>query len=138
MPTKKTVMVFGVFDQLHPGHLFFLESAKKFGDHLIVVITRDTRVKSEKGRAAMFNEKERLRMVSALACVDHAILGDTGKTWGVVRRLKPAIICRGHDQTLGHPQFMAQQKTLKKPLKLVKIKPFHRDRYSSSRLRTSR
>lgn len=135
MPVKKMVMVFGVFDQLHPGHLFFLESAKKYGDQLCVVVTRDARVKDEKGITPLFPQKDRVRMVAALACVDHAILGDAGKSWGVVRRLKPAIICIGHDQPSDYPQFLAQQKSLKNSLRLVKIKPFRRGTYASSRMR---
>lgn len=35
------VMVFGVFDGLHPGHRAFLRQARKKGDKLIVVVARD-------------------------------------------------------------------------------------------------
>ncbi|HLC71304.1 MAG TPA: adenylyltransferase/cytidyltransferase family protein, partial [Candidatus Nanoarchaeia archaeon] len=37
----KTVMCFGTFDILHPGHLHYLQQAKKYGDYLMVVIARD-------------------------------------------------------------------------------------------------
>jgi len=35
------VMATGVFDLLHPGHLYFLTEARKHGDELIVVVARD-------------------------------------------------------------------------------------------------
>ena len=38
---KKIVLCHGVFDLLHIGHIDYLESAKKFGDILIVSITSD-------------------------------------------------------------------------------------------------
>ncbi|EQD52190.1 glycerol-3-phosphate cytidyltransferase, partial [mine drainage metagenome] len=35
------VMATGVFDLLHPGHLYFLTEARKLGDELVVVVARD-------------------------------------------------------------------------------------------------
>jgi len=72
----RTVVVFGVFDLLHPGHLYFLREARKHGDHLTVVVTRDTRVRAEKNHTPVFTERERLEMVAALKGVDKAVLGD--------------------------------------------------------------
>ena len=46
-PEGKKVMVFGVFDRLHPGHLSFLEQASKHGN-VVAVITRDDVVKALK------------------------------------------------------------------------------------------
>ena len=44
-----TVMAFGTFDVLHPGHHFYLEQARKLGDNLVVVVARDANVKKLKG-----------------------------------------------------------------------------------------
>jgi len=41
-------MVFGVFDGLHEGHLFFLDEAQKYGDNLIIVVASDINVKNIK------------------------------------------------------------------------------------------
>ena len=38
------VLVFGTFDIIHPGHVFFLNQAKKLGDFLCVVVSRDETV----------------------------------------------------------------------------------------------
>jgi len=44
----KTVFVNGTFDVLHTGHLLLFEYAKSFGDHLIVAIDSDERVREKK------------------------------------------------------------------------------------------
>ena len=42
---KKIVLCHGVFDIIHPGHIYHFNSAKKFGDILIVSVTTDENVK---------------------------------------------------------------------------------------------
>ena len=55
----KTVMVFGSFDLLHPGHLFFLKQAKKHGDKLVVVVALDRTIESVKQQTPKYNERVR-------------------------------------------------------------------------------
>ena len=38
---QKIVLCHGVFDVLHAGHLAYFQSAKKFGDLLVVTVTGD-------------------------------------------------------------------------------------------------
>ncbi|TAL20672.1 FAD synthase [Patescibacteria group bacterium] len=97
---RHRVVAFGVFDLLHPGHLRFLEQARKLGTELVVVVTRDARARREKGRAPVLSEMERLSMVRALKCVDRAILGDKPGVNLILRRLKPEMIALGHDQQI--------------------------------------
>jgi len=49
MNNQKRVIVFGVFDYFHPGHLFFLKKAKELGGELFVVVAQDEVVKNIKG-----------------------------------------------------------------------------------------
>ena len=39
--TKKSVMIFGVFDRLHAGHQFFITEAEKKGSPLYIALARD-------------------------------------------------------------------------------------------------
>ena len=105
---KKRVVAFGVFDLIHPGHASFLKRARALGDELVVVVTRDTRVKLEKGRAPLFKERERLALVSAMRWVDKAVLGEPAGRWTLLARLKPAVIALGYDQTATHPDIEHQ------------------------------
>ncbi|MEK7122701.1 MAG: adenylyltransferase/cytidyltransferase family protein [Patescibacteria group bacterium] len=89
---------FGTFDVIHPGHIAYLMSAKRLGDELVVVVTRDEVVKRRKGRVAVCTEKDRRAMVSSLRMVDKVILGDRDDSWRVLTKVKPSIIFLGYDQ----------------------------------------
>ncbi len=121
------IVVFGVFDLLHPGHLYFLKQAKRHGDHLTVVVTRDARVKHEKKHKPFFNERERLQMVSALRMVDHAILGDKVGEWKILKKLKPDVVCVGYDQNIE----WIEKCGLKKMPKVVRIREKSGKKYGS-------
>lgn len=60
---RKTVMVFGVFDRLHPGHLDFLRQAREYGDELIAVVARDQAVMELKHKQPFHSEAQRLAVV---------------------------------------------------------------------------
>lgn len=128
----KTVVVFGVFDLLHLGHIAFLDAARKKGDRLVVVLSADVRVRAEKGQAPFFSWSERAAMLRALSCVDKVVAGDSGRRWSVVRRLAPDVICVGFDQRADHPAFLAQLAGLRRRPQIVKLRPFRRSRYASS------
>lgn len=130
----KRVLVFGVFDLLHPGHAKFIAAAAEHGD-VTVVVTPDAKVLAEKGRPAFFSEQERLAMVAALKGVTNVELGDKGARWTVVSRLAPDVICVGHDQDANHPKFVAQMAGLRKPPAIVRIEGHDTAKYSSSKLK---
>lgn len=91
------VLATGTFDILHPGHLLYLEEAKKLGDELFVIVARDTTVRKYK-RSPIIPEEQRLRMVSALKVVDKAMLGSAGDMYEPLYSIKPDIIALGYDQ----------------------------------------
>jgi D-beta-D-heptose 7-phosphate kinase/D-beta-D-heptose 1-phosphate adenosyltransferase len=69
----RVVVVSGYFNPIHSGHLDYLESAKKLGDYLIVIVNNDQQVLL-KGSDPFMDEAERLRIVRALRCVDRAVV----------------------------------------------------------------
>lgn len=91
------VMASGVFDILHPGHIFFLEEAKKLGDELVVVVARDSTARKLKHQPIM-SEDIRLKMVSSLKPVDRAVLGHEDDIFKTVEEIRPDIIVLGYDQ----------------------------------------
>ena len=94
---KVRVLATGTFDILHPGHLMYLEESRKLGDELYVIVSRDKNV-SRRKRKPIIPEEQRLRIVSALKCVDYAMLGSEHDIYEPLYRIKPDIITIGYDQ----------------------------------------
>ena len=69
----KIVVVSGFFNPLHGGHLDMIEAARGMGDKLIVVVNNDTQQILKKGKIIL-DEKNRVRLLSALRDVDQVIL----------------------------------------------------------------
>lgn len=67
------VFVSGCFDVLHSGHIRFFEEASQYGD-LYVSIGSDKTVNELKNRPTLYNENERLYMVSAIRFVTQAFV----------------------------------------------------------------
>jgi cytidyltransferase-like protein len=95
----KVVFMGGVFDLLHPGHIYTLKSAKSCGDVLVVVVaTTSTAQKLKKNRNIFHNEKQRQELVASLSFVDLSIIGKEGTLYDTVSFVKPDIIALGYDQ----------------------------------------
>lgn len=71
----RTVIVSGGFDPLHSGHIAYLQAAAKLGDRLVVGVNSDAWLITKKGRFFM-PLKERIAVLSAIGCVDHAVSFD--------------------------------------------------------------
>jgi len=72
----KKVLVFGVFDLFHFGHLRLLKRAAKLGDYCIVAVQNDENIikyKPPGSMGALYSTDERIEMIRALRCVDEVI-----------------------------------------------------------------
>jgi FAD synthetase len=98
LPT--TVLAFGSFDILHPGHIAYLTQARQQGDRLVVVIAKDHTIERYKAKKPYLNERERAFMLSQLKLVDQVIIGDAQDPYKVIRKVKPQVLCLGYDQQL--------------------------------------
>lgn len=87
----------GVFDVLHPGHIYFLSEARKLGASLVVVITSDDTARRQ-GKNPVFSEDDRQHLVSALRFVDRALVGESGQELGTTMDVMPDVIALGYDQ----------------------------------------
>jgi rfaE bifunctional protein nucleotidyltransferase chain/domain len=94
-----TVMVNGTFDVLHPGHIALLNTARSYGDHLVVAIDTDRRVKELKGdKRPINNQNDRRIMLSALKSVDIVDFFDsTEELIILMQRYKPDVYVKGSD-----------------------------------------
>ena len=96
---NKKVIVNGTFDLLHVGHIALLEYAKSLGDHVLVCIDSDSRVKQLKGESRPINtQADRVKMLSALRCVDMVQVFDTKEQ--LIEQIKlyqPDVMVKGSD-----------------------------------------
>ena len=92
-------MVNGTFDVLHPGHIALLNTARSYGDHLIVAVDTDRRVKELKGDSRPINnQNDRRIMLSALKAVDIVELFDSkDELINLMKRYQPDIYVKGSD-----------------------------------------
>ena len=94
----KIVMTFGTFDLFHPGHRYYLSESGKLADSLIVVIARDHRVFSGKGKNPIHDEVSRYNSVGANFPNALVILGDESDIFAPIRKHTPDILAFGYDQ----------------------------------------
>jgi len=94
----KVVLAGGVFDIIHPGHIYTLNSAKDLGDVLVVVIATDKTAEKMKKRLPLHNQDQRKMLVDSLSVVDVGIVGHEGDIFETVDLIRPQIIALGYDQ----------------------------------------
>jgi cytidyltransferase-like protein len=131
----RVVLVGGVYDILHLGHLAALAEAKTHGDILVVVVATDTTVETLKGRRPVFPEEDRRALVESLKPVDVAILGyeDVGMGYEqVIAEVSPDIIALGYDQdsVARTVTELVERRRLK--VRIVRLTKFDREKYLSS------
>jgi cytidyltransferase-like protein len=101
----KVVLVGGVFDILHPGHIHTLKAAKSYGDVLVAVIARtSTARKINSSRVIYHDEVLRKELVSSIKFVDVALIGFESSLYRTVEYVKPDIIALGYDQAHGEKE----------------------------------
>ncbi|MDP3765107.1 MAG: adenylyltransferase/cytidyltransferase family protein [Nanoarchaeota archaeon] len=131
----KKVMCAGTFDIIHPGHLYYLSEAKKYGDKLIVVIARDDTSQSFKGKKPVHNERERLEAVRMLKIVNEAVLGHHGNIFDIIEEIKPDTICLGYDQNVQKQQLEEELKKRNIKAEVIRIDAYMPNLYKSSKLK---
>ena len=94
----RVVFTNGVFDLLHPGHVRYLQEARRFGDLLIVGINSDRSVRTIKEPGRPLNrEDERAEILLALECVDVAVVFDADTPHALIELLQPDVLVKGAD-----------------------------------------
>ncbi len=127
------VMASGVFDLLHPGHLYYLKEAKKLGDELVVVVATDNTVRKRK-HEPITPQDMRLEMVEALKPVDKAVLGHEDDMFRTVEELKPDIIALGYDQDFDDDRLREELKKRGMDIEVVRIGPLSADLNATRKL----
>ena len=120
-------MATGVFDLLHPGHIYFLTEAKRLGDELVVVVARDSTARKFKHEPITL-EDQRVQLVAALKPVDRAILGhEGGSIYDILEEIQPDIIALGFDQMHNEDKILEEARKRGLRTKVVRLPKFEGD-----------
>jgi len=95
---RRIVFTNGVFDLLHPGHVRYLQAARREGDVLVVGVNSDRSVRAIKGPSRPIHpEAERAEILSALTCVDAVVIFDEDTPAVIVEGVQPDVLVKGAD-----------------------------------------
>lgn len=95
---EKIVMTNGCFDILHPGHVSYLENARKLGDRLIVAVNTDESVKRLKGESRPINDLDaRMAVLAGLASVDWVVPFGEDTPQRLIGEILPDLLVKGGD-----------------------------------------
>jgi rfaE bifunctional protein nucleotidyltransferase chain/domain len=98
---KKLVVTNGCFDILHLGHVTYLETARNFGDVLLVGINSDAATRQLKGAGRPVNsENDRAAVLAALESVDGVCIFTDATATIFLAAAQPDIYVKGGDYTL--------------------------------------
>ena len=109
---ETVVFTNGCFDLLHVGHITLLEDCRRFGSKLVLGLNTDGSVSRLKGPTRpIVGERERARVMAALASVDAVVLFDEDTPLELIRVLKPNVLVKGGDYNVstvvGHEDVLA-------------------------------
>jgi rfaE bifunctional protein kinase chain/domain len=109
---KETVVCFGHFNVIHPGHIRFLQYAKSKGKRLLVCIVGDHIIKGGQ-RSKYFPQHERAEGVASLHIVDQVLVMDEFELVDIIRSIKPDTF------VLGSEFERTEQKDIKEVISIV-------------------
>ncbi|MGD0206015.1 MAG: adenylyltransferase/cytidyltransferase family protein [Verrucomicrobiota bacterium] len=98
---RKLVVTNGCFDILHLGHVIYLETARNFGDALLVGVNGDEATRQLKGAGRPVNaESDRAAVLAALASVDGVCVFAEKTATRFLSAAQPDVYVKGGDYTL--------------------------------------
>jgi len=97
---KKVVFTNGVFDILHPGHLYSLSQAAREGDYLVVGLNSDASVKRLKGESRPINDQAaRALVLASLLVTDAIVIFEEDTPLELIKTILPDVLVKGGDYT---------------------------------------
>lgn len=95
---KKIVFTNGCFDILHRGHVSYLDTAKSYGDILILGLNSDDSIKRLKGKNRPINtQDDRAYILAGLESVDFVVPFSEDTPYNLIKLIQPDILVKGGD-----------------------------------------
>jgi D-beta-D-heptose 7-phosphate kinase/D-beta-D-heptose 1-phosphate adenosyltransferase len=99
--TGRVVFTNGCFDLLHPGHVQYLDEARRLGDVLVVGVNTDRSVSALKGASRpLVPQNARAAVLAGLASVDAVVLFDEDTPRELIAAIGPDVLVKGADWAL--------------------------------------
>ncbi len=128
----KKVLIFGSFDILHPGHLFVIQEAKKYGEvHAVVAL--DETIQKVKWKPPVNSLEARIKNISQYGVIPHA--GDAHDRLRVFREVNPDTVVLGYDQTVFVDKLKEYIVAERLPTKIITLNPFREDIFKTTKLK---
>lgn len=94
----RVVFTNGCFDLIHPGHIRYLQAARRLGDALIVALNSDRSARELKGeKRPILDQNERAEVIAALGCIDYVTIFDESTPREIITALLPDVLVKGGD-----------------------------------------
>jgi D-beta-D-heptose 7-phosphate kinase/D-beta-D-heptose 1-phosphate adenosyltransferase len=101
--SRKTVLTFGAFDLIHPGHIRFLKRARALGDYLVVALVADEAINIVKGNGKpIIPLNDRVEIMEHMKSVDRVMTIDTYNPVPAMeelerKKIKVDVLVKGND-----------------------------------------
>lgn len=99
----KNILVYGVFDMLHSGHINLLYRASQLGEVYVMIFSSD-HVYKTKGKKTVYSDEERLSMIKSLIFIKDCFIVENIEDGSMGKLLEDAIsrysinkVCLGGD-----------------------------------------
>lgn len=125
------VMTNGCFDLLHPGHIRYLQAARRLGDRLVVAVNDDASVRRLKGERRPVNPlASRMQVLAALGCVDWVVPFSEDTPQRLICQVLPDVLVKGGDY---QPDAIAGAECVQRAGGEVRVLEYH-EGFSTTRL----
>ncbi|NUQ48725.1 MAG: adenylyltransferase/cytidyltransferase family protein [Phycisphaerae bacterium] len=106
---RKVVQCHGCFDIVHPGHLRYLQSARRLGDLLVVSLTGDANVSKGPDRPYIPQDL-RAENLAALEFVDWVVIDPNPTAADLIALLRPDVYVKGREYaSSADPRFLRER-----------------------------
>ncbi len=130
----RTVLTFGTFDYIHPGHISYLHQARNYWDALVTIISLDKTVKTIKWDIPDHSADDRLLWIQQIGIQNHTVQLWSGENvYQCLHDRKPDVICLGYDQNSFDAWIIkyCSRSNLNLPI-IIRLDSYKEDVYKSS------
>lgn len=126
-----SILIFGSFDGLHPGHINLIDNSTKHATRVIVALAQDKSIQKHKGKMPLFPLAKRVLALKQQFPNITIEEGDqTQGEWSAIKKYNPKYIAVGYDQHKLRKALVHIQEQYN--FSIIDMNPYHPEKYKSS------